>query len=90
MITGSVIVDLSSDPGENFTRDRHRLAVLEHCPAGARVIVDIGSRTFVTHDAAVWLHEHDHRLSIEIRGSDPQAVLRFVLAGREGDWSVVA
>jgi hypothetical protein len=89
VITGCVYVDLTVDP-DDFSRDRRQLAVLEHCPDGARVVVDIGRRRYVTHDAAIWLHEHDHRLAIEIHGVEPDAVLRFVQAARAGDWSVVA
>lgn len=89
MIAGAVKLDLSREPeGEHLSRDRRLLQVLELCPDGARVVVDIGSRKYVSQDAARWLHEHDHRLQIEVIGTDPTAVLRFVLAGRAGDWSV--
>lgn len=89
MITGSVYVDLTKEPDVADSLDRRQLAVLEDCPDGARVVVDIGRRAFVTHDAAVWLHDHDHRLQIEIHGTNPGAVTRFVRAGRAGDWSVI-
>ena len=90
MISGTVYVDLSAcDYSTQLQRtDRHLLDVLTRVPDGARVVVDIGNRTHVTQDAAVWLHEHDHRLSIEIRGSVPEAVADFIRAGRAGEWVV--
>ena len=90
MIAGAVKVDLSREPeGEHLSRDRRLLQVLELCPDGARVVVDIGGRKHVSQDAAHWLHDHDHRLQIEVIGTNPAAVLQFVLAGRAGDWSVL-
>jgi hypothetical protein len=89
MIAGAVKLDLSREPeGDQLNRDRRLLQVLDLCPDGARVVVDIGSRQYVSQDAAHWLHKHDHRLQIEVIGTDPAAVLQFVLAGRAGDWSV--
>lgn len=93
MVTGAVYVDLTQEPDaarETHARDRQRLAVLEHCPDGARVVVDIGRRQYVTDDAARWLHQHEPRLLIEIIGQRPEGVLRFVQAARADDWSIVA
>ena len=93
VITGTVYVDLSQVDSAMalYQRgDRYLLDVLNRVPDGACVIVDIGDRSFVTQDAARWLHEHDHRLSIDIHGTDPDAVARFIRAGRAGEWSVVA
>ena len=90
MITGELYVRLTVDPETGSTIDRRKLAVLERCPDGAQVVVDIGRRQYVSQDAAVWLHEHDHRLSITIRGEHPEAIARFVAAARAGEWSVVA
>lgn len=87
MITGEVVIDLSSE-GDPERSDRRRLAVLEHCPEGSRVVVNIGDRLFVTQDAARWLHQHDHRLTIVICGSRPHAVAQFIRAARAGEWSV--
>ena len=42
----------------------------------------VGDRDFVSEDAARWLHEHDHRLQLDIRGTNPAAVQRFVRAAR--------
>ena len=89
MIGGEVYIDLTLEPEVGGSRDRRRLQSLAACPDGASVIVDIGRRKFVTGDAARWLHEHDHRLAITIRGVDPLAVARFVSAARAGGWSVV-
>ena len=91
MITGAVVVDLSEvDSWDEVHQrtDRHLLDVLNRVPDGARVVVDIGSRRFVTQDAAAWLHEHDHRLQIEIRGIEPEAVAEFIRAGRTGKWAI--
>lgn len=93
MISGTVIVDLSQvdvAAARLQRTDRYLLDVLSRVPNGARVIVDIGDRKHVSQDAAVWLNEHDHRLDIEIRGTDPDAVARFVRAGRAGEWQVGA
>lgn len=89
MIGGVIRIDLS-EVDDSFYQlqrsDRHRLDVLSLVPDGVRVIVDIGDRRHVTQDAAVWLHEHDHRLEIEIHGTDPKAVADFIRAGRSGEW----
>lgn len=95
MITGCVVinlanVDLAADPYSRQNTDRHMLDVLRAVPDGARVVVDIGNRQHVSQDAAVWLHDHDHRLEVEIRGTDPAAVSRFIRAGRAGSWDVIA
>jgi hypothetical protein len=92
VITGAVHIDLTAaDYSSQLARtDRHLLDVLNRVPDGARVVVDIGNRKFVTQDAAAWLHEHDHRLSIEIHGTHPEAVAAFIHAGRTGDWGLIA
>ncbi|SDS21275.1 hypothetical protein SAMN04488570_1381 [Nocardioides scoriae] len=93
MITGNVYVDLrksSDDPYQECRADRRRLAVLERCPDGASVLVDIGRRQYISEDAARHLHEQDHRLAITIQGDLPEAVARFVRAARDAEWSVVA
>lgn len=86
---GVVAVDLSVDVfavdgPRDWNRDRRALAVLETCPDGAGVLVDIGSRTFASPDAALFLHEHDRRLVITIVGVDPRGVASFIEAGRLG------
>ena len=93
MITGSVYISLareSSDWMDQGSDDRRALAVLRTCPDGASVVIDVGSRQYVSEDAAIWIQEEDHRLQIDIRGTDPTAVMRFVQAARAGTWSVVA
>lgn len=90
MITGEVYINLVTEPEASSTIDRRKLSVLDRCPDGARVLVDIGRRQYVSRDVATWLHEHDHRLAITIRGERPEAVARFVGAARAGEWSVVA
>lgn len=91
MITGTVTIALREVANflEQSSADRRALDVLRHCPRGAHVVVDLGERTFVSEDAARALHEHDHDLQIEIRGSDPEAVARFVRAARAGSWDAV-
>jgi hypothetical protein len=90
VITGTVFIDLSEvDTGmAQFQRaDRYLLDVLSAVPDGARVVVNVGDRRYVSQDAAVWLHDHDHRLEIEIQGTDPRTVARFIRAARcGGDW----
>lgn len=90
MISGTVYVDLSACDYSSQLQltDRHLLDVLNRVPDGARVVVDIGGRLHVTQDAAVWLHDHDHRLDIEIRGAVPEAVAEFIRAGRTGEWAI--
>jgi len=91
MITGAVRFDLTMEPGLIDNRDRRVLAGLSQVPDGARAVVDIGSRQYITEDAAAWLHAHADRLLIEIQGTNAAAVRTFVAAGRAGGaWSVVA
>lgn len=84
MITGEVLVRLTTEPEVGSTLDRRQLAVLDQCPDGARVVVDIGRRKYVPHDVVRCLHEHDHRLDITIRGESPNAIANFVQAARAG------
>lgn len=84
MITGEVLVRLTAEPEIGSTLDRRKLAVLEQCPDGARVVVDIGRRQYVPHDVVRCLHEHDHRLDITIQGESPAAIGKFVQAARSG------
>jgi hypothetical protein len=93
VVTGALYVDLTrtcpEDANEEARLDRHALQVLEGAPDGARVIVDIGRRQFVSTDVAVWLFRHGGRLLIEIVAHDPAALHRVVGAARSGEWSVV-
>lgn len=89
MITGSVYIALpETEHCEQASADRRALDVLRQCPDGAHVIVDLGERVYPSQDAALWLHQHDHRLRIDIRGCDPAVVDRFVRAARAGMWEV--
>ena len=93
MITGSIYInlpELKNDWLNQSHADRRALTVLDDCPDGVTVIIDIGAREFVSQDAAIWLHKHDHRLQVDIRGSRPMAVARFIAAARAGSWEVVA
>jgi hypothetical protein len=90
MISGAVTIDLTVEPELFDPLDRQKLSMLSTCPDGVRVIVNIGRRRFVSQDAAFFLNEHDHRLSIEIHGDDPSSVLRYVQAARAGVWGVSA
>lgn len=93
MIGGRIVIDLSavsSDGWEEAHSDRHKLQVLDQCPDGVEVVVQIGQRRYISQDAAYWLHQHDARLQILIEGADPKAVQHFVAAARAGEWSVVA
>jgi hypothetical protein len=85
MVTGRITLSLEVEPDEDWTRDRRVLAVLDRCPDGAEVVVDIGSRQHPTQDAAGWLCKHESRLIITISGSCPEAVSRFIQAARTGD-----
>lgn len=90
MITGRLYVDLTVEPATDLSRDRRKLSVLDGCPDGTKVTVDIGRRRFASPDAAWWLHRHEERLEIEILGEDRDAIARFVRAGRAGHLAVVA
>lgn len=92
MITGTVTVALVLAEAEQdqSAADRRALGVLPQCPDGAHVEIDLGARKFVDHSVAHLLHEQDHRLQIEIRGSDPTAVARLIRAARTGLWEVGA
>jgi len=88
VITGCILIDLSTEPTPGDNRDRRLLDQLTAAPDGCRVVVNIGNRRFISQDAARWLHDHDHRLFIEIQGARTAAVARFVQAARSGDWSL--
>jgi hypothetical protein len=90
MITAEIEVSLEREPDhDDPSRDRRALGVLEQCPDGAVVRVRIGRRRFISQDAAVFLHEQDHRLVIIIVGVYPDVVGRFVQAARAGEWAVI-
>lgn len=80
---------IDEDPKERRDADRYALMVLPLCPDGAHVEVNLGTRRYVEQQVAALLHEHDHRLQIEIRGSDPGAVAQLVRAARSGEWEVI-
>ena len=88
LITGCVVIDLSTEPTVGGNRDRRLLDQLASAPDGCRVVVNVGRRSYVSQDAARWLHEHDHRLFIEIQGARAAAVARFVQAARTGEWGL--
>lgn len=90
MIRGEVVVDLSVEPDTDWNRDRRQLQVLDLCPNGATVNVLIGARKYPSQDVAHLLKIHGDRLDVVVSGPDPEAVLRFVMAARAGDWSVSA
>lgn len=90
MIRGQVYVDLRTEPELFSTLDRQRLSILDRCPSGATVIVDLGARDFLTADTLYWIKHHEARLDIVIQAQDPEAVARFVLGGRAGHAEVVA
>lgn len=90
MITGQITVSLEREPdAEDWGRDRRALAVLEQCPEGATVRIDVGHRKFISQDAAACLHRHDCRLAIVIDGAYPEVISKFIHAARTGEWSVV-
>ena len=97
MISGCVIIDLDDTSIEleeagydAGARDRRRLDILNRCPDGARVLVRIGRRRWISPDAARWLKDHEGRLQITIEGYEPESVLSFVLAARAGEWPAAA
>lgn len=87
-VAGVVSVDITEAGYPAF--DRQRLDVLAQCPDGATVRVEVGDRLYVSEDAARWLHGHRDRLDLEIVGTDPDTVQRFVDAARTGCTGLVA
>jgi hypothetical protein len=90
MVTATICVDLTAEPDLTSSADRMALAALDAVPAGARVIVDIGSRRYVPPDTAEWLHRYDHRLVLDIHGSpdaDVQAWVTPLATAGPGRWS---
>jgi hypothetical protein len=85
-VSGSLTVCLpeTSETGEQERSDRHRLDMLAWVPDGARVTIDIGTRRYVSRDAASILNQHSERLDLCIDGADPQTVHGFVRAARQG------
>lgn len=91
MVTGTLYLDLSTEPDLFDNRDRHTLAQLGQTPDGAHVIVNVGSRKVVSVDGEHWLCHNAERLNIEIRGTSTEAVQRWIHAARNGrGWAVVA
>ena len=87
MVTGSVYIDLSHEPDTCSSADRQSLASIEHVPDGARVVVEIGARQFLSSDAVRFLHPHAERLEIDVRGTSGAQVRTWVEAIRAGrDW----
>ena len=85
MLTASIYVDLTTEPGLFDSSERRALTALENVPDGARVVVDVGSRRCPTQDAANYLHRHVNRLQIELQGTptaDMRAWLDAVRLGR--------
>lgn len=80
MITGTVVVNLTlaEDGREQLDVDRRALSVLPVCPDGAHVLIDLGARRYVSHEVAHLVHEHEHRLLLDIRGAHPAAVADLV------------
>lgn len=90
MVTGSVYVDLSTEPDLFDHRDRRELWKLETVPDGARVVVFIGSRKCVPTEAADYLHRYADRLVIEIQGAPEADVAAWIEGARTGVLGVVA
>jgi hypothetical protein len=89
-VTGVVRIDLSHEDltasgYDQGRRDRWKVMGLEGCPDGARVVVSVGARTFIWPDTARELHRQARRLHIEVDGTDPRAVGRWITAVRTGE-----
>lgn len=89
-VTATVRVDLSVEPDLMSSHDRRELEALGDVPNGAHVIVDVGSRCWVTDDTARWLHRHADRLDIEITGTTRANIRTWVAAARTGSTEAVA
>ncbi|MFC7503206.1 hypothetical protein ACOACQ_17700 [Nocardioides sp. CPCC 206347] len=90
MITGSIYVRMPDDNTLVQDFDGAALAILDQCPDGVRVVVDIHRREYFTSSVPTLLHRHGERLHIEITGVDREVVTRVIRAGRAGSWGVVA
>lgn len=85
MLTASIRVDLSVEPDLLSSRDRGELSLLDAAPTGAHVVIDIGSRKWVSPDTARWLHRHVDRLHIEIAGTQRADIRAWMDAARTGE-----
>ncbi|QLQ10957.1 MAG: hypothetical protein HZY75_12005 [Nocardioidaceae bacterium] len=85
VVLGVVALDVSADdcdaPGGG---DRWTISMLECCPAGATVRLDVGTRSWPSQRLLAQLHAESRRLRIEIHGSDPIVVRNWVTWIRTG------
>ncbi len=84
MLTGRVHLDLSEEPDLFSSHDRKELAALDDLPNGVAVVVDIGSRRWVSPDTAEFLHRNVHRLDIVIDGTPRADIRAWLEAARTG------
>lgn len=89
-LAASIRADLSVEPDLLSSHDRRELQLLDDAPTGAHVVVDIGSRQWVSDDTAQWLHRHVDRLNIEISGTQRANIRAWMDAARTGSAGVVA
>lgn len=78
MITGTIVITLVID---NVAADRKALGGLYALPDGVRVIVEVGSRKFVSNIAVDWLQAHADRVHLDVHG-EVEAVDAWVRALR--------
>ena len=79
MITGTTRFDLTCDDRE---ADREVIVKMYAVPAGARVVLDVGRRSFVAYETAAHLRAYVQSLHLDVHG-EPGAVRAWVLALRE-------
>jgi hypothetical protein len=72
MITGSVVLDLRAD---SESGDRRALGALAAVPAGSRVIVDVGTRTFAPPSTVDRLRQYVDRLHFDVHGTADAVVI---------------
>lgn len=90
MITGSIYVRMPAESTLVQDLDGAALEILDQCPDGVRVVVDLHGREYFTPSVPMLLHRHGDRLHIEITGVNREVVARVIHAGRAGSWDVVA
>ena len=78
-LVGTVTIDLTDSTPERF---RNRLACLPEIPSGARLVIRVGPLK-VEPEAARLIALHERRLLVDIEGSTPFAVRRWVDAVRD-------
>lgn len=90
-MTGALVIDLTREPHrDDESQERAKVAELDHLPDGARAIIQVGDRDYLSCWTVSLIHPHTERLLIEVQGSNAYAVERMVVDIRLGQFGGAA